>query len=104
METCCSLPRVSVNRRSTKRISLSLTSLTTSAGVIAILQSIRGRAQYRDQEPSGRLWPGKLDLVQEPCRRTHMRQNQLVGMSVPRTSAALCTETVHVTSLWHPMG
>ena len=34
--TCCSLPRVSVNRRSTNFTSLSLINFNTSSGVIAI--------------------------------------------------------------------
>ena len=34
--TCCSLPRVSVKRKSTNFTSLSLTSFNTSSGVIAI--------------------------------------------------------------------
>ena len=38
--TCCSLPRVSVNRRSTNFTSLSLINFNTSSGVIAIFRGL----------------------------------------------------------------
>ena len=46
IETCCSLPRVSVKRRSTNLTSFSLMSLSTSAAVvIGILLSGTGRGR-----------------------------------------------------------
>src|SRR5256886_9646791 len=50
--TCCSLPRVSVKRRSTNFTSLSLISFNTSSGVIAICGSpgLVGRSEEHTSE------------------------------------------------------
>ena len=45
MVTCCSLPRVSVKRRSQYVISFSLISFTTSAGVMSVSLFIRDRVR-----------------------------------------------------------
>src|SRR5258706_3669771 len=51
--TCCSLPRVSVNRKSTNLTSLSLTSFKTSSAVIALFFF-----PQRGDFVGGGYWPG----------------------------------------------
>src|SRR5271167_1384262 len=64
MVTCCSLPSVSVKRRSANLASFSLINLRTSAGVMCVL------AKVKDCGPGQRLGSPALQFVCQPAVHT----------------------------------